>query len=184
MLHAERLTAQAGVGFLHCLRLARRLPLTACLPPRAHSVETVVCWPFTAALSVCHERVAHFTRLGYSRTPAKTASLPRSAVSAGSFGSDVTSWWNRSKSSFASRDRLALQDVGHHRRRRARDGAPGALEGHGPDHVTLELDEQPQPVAAQRVEPFARAVGILHLPEIPRPAVVVEDDLLVELSEV
>ena len=33
-----------------------------------------------AELRVCHARVAHFTRVGYSVTPVNTASLPRSTL--------------------------------------------------------------------------------------------------------
>ena len=34
----------------------------------------------TAAFSVCQARLAHFTRVGNSRTPANTESLPRSGA--------------------------------------------------------------------------------------------------------
>src|SRR5215216_6513855 len=57
-----------------------------------YSVDTRVCPPVTAARRVCHDRVAHFIRLGCSRTPAKTASLPSPVVSGAAPGSDVSSW--------------------------------------------------------------------------------------------
>ena len=42
----------------------------------AHSVVAGARLPCSAARSVCQASVAHFTRTGNSRTPAKTASLP------------------------------------------------------------------------------------------------------------
>src|SRR5215203_1235804 len=57
-----------------------------------HSVVTFVSPPVTAAFRVCHESVAHLIRLGCSRTPANTASLPSPLVSGGASGSEVTSW--------------------------------------------------------------------------------------------
>ena len=40
------------------------------------SVDTGTCSPSNAARIVCQARLAHFTREGNCRTPAKTASLP------------------------------------------------------------------------------------------------------------
>ena len=45
-------------------------------------------------------------------------------------------------------------------------------------HVELEL------IPAQRVVAVSTAIGIRQRPEVPRVAVVVEDDLLVEISEI
>src|SRR5579872_920907 len=42
-----------------------------------YSVETGAALRSRAALSVCQQRLAHFTRAGYSRTPERAASLPR-----------------------------------------------------------------------------------------------------------
>ena len=39
--------------------------------------------PSSAAFSVCHDRLAHFTRTGNSDTPENTASLPRVSDFAG-----------------------------------------------------------------------------------------------------
>ena len=47
---------------------------------RLHSVETNSSRASTAARSVCHARLAHFTRTGNWRTPASTESLPRSST--------------------------------------------------------------------------------------------------------
>ena len=46
-----------------------------------YSVETTSCSAFMAAFIVCHARLAHFTRIGYSRTPESTASLPSASIS-------------------------------------------------------------------------------------------------------
>ena len=49
-------------------------------PDDARDQETSVvadCSPSRAACMVCHESVAHLTRTGNSRTPAKILSLPR-----------------------------------------------------------------------------------------------------------
>src|SRR5262249_15638370 len=46
------------------------------------SVLTPPCRLSRAAMSVCQERVAHFTRIGYSRTPDSTVSLSSSPAAA------------------------------------------------------------------------------------------------------
>ena len=46
------------------------------------SVLTPFCTLFRAAMSVCQESVAHFTRMGYSRTPESTVSLSSSPAAA------------------------------------------------------------------------------------------------------
>ena len=50
---------------------------------------------------MCQASVAHFTRIGYALTPAKTASFPRASGSGRAF-SPVTTWWNAWKRSWAS----------------------------------------------------------------------------------
>ena len=57
---------------------------------------------------MCQQSVAHLTRMGNSRTPEKTDSFPRSAVSIPSVGREVTSAWKRSKRFFTSRTDLPL----------------------------------------------------------------------------
>ena len=53
------------------------------------SVWPKTAWPTpsrgrsSAAFSVCHDRLAHFTRTGNSDTPENTASLPRVSASSG-----------------------------------------------------------------------------------------------------
>lgn len=49
----------------------------------AYSVFTVSCESASAAFNVCHARLAHFTRMGNSRTPANAASLPSPVSSTG-----------------------------------------------------------------------------------------------------
>src|SRR5580704_13456452 len=50
-------------------------------PEQNYSVETASCLPSRAAISVCHAKLAHFTRTGNSDTPANTANLPRASGS-------------------------------------------------------------------------------------------------------
>src|SRR5579862_665899 len=45
--------------------------------------------PERAAFSVCQASVAHFTRIGNSRTPASAASLPSGSTSTGASEGDV-----------------------------------------------------------------------------------------------
>ena len=56
----------------------------------------------------CQARVAHLTRLGKSRTPVSTASLP---MSAGISLLPVTMSWNRPNRASASSRRLPLRAV-------------------------------------------------------------------------
>src|SRR5205814_9161222 len=67
----------------------------------AHSSDTISFFAWIAASSVCHARLAHFTRTGNSHTPERTASLPRDPVSMGSPGRPVTILRNFSNSSCA-----------------------------------------------------------------------------------
>ena len=65
-------------------------------------VETS-CSAFMAAFIVCHARLAHFTRIGYSRTPESTASLPSASISTSEVAGAVSIVWNFSKNASASR---------------------------------------------------------------------------------
>src|SRR5206468_3945798 len=67
----------------------------------AHSSDTISFFAWIAASSVCHARLAHFTRTGNSHTPERTASLPRDPVSMGSPGRPVTILRNFSNNSCA-----------------------------------------------------------------------------------
>ena len=67
--------ARAG-GNLDDFGVATQLDDDAHGHNRIYSVETASCLPSSAACSVCHASVAHFTRTGNSDTPANTASLP------------------------------------------------------------------------------------------------------------
>jgi hypothetical protein len=51
---------------------------------------------------VCHASVAHFTRIGNSRTPPNAASFPSPVAGALPVGSDVRSVWNFLKSDSTS----------------------------------------------------------------------------------
>ncbi len=83
-------------------------------------------------------------------------------------------------------DGLALDCGGHHRRRGLADGTtlPADLEvGH--DALVVDVQVEHDLVAAQRVEAFdAMGGGNLQLAAVAGAAVVVEDDLAVEVFEV
>src|SRR5213594_4309861 len=67
-----------------------------------YSVETLLPSPLSALRSACQLRLAHFTRVGNSRTPDNTASLPRPSVLTASDVSDVSMRWTPSNSRSAS----------------------------------------------------------------------------------
>src|SRR5262249_4200536 len=76
--------------------------------------------------------------------------------------------------------RFSFHRRGHERRRRLGDGAALTLEAHVGDGVVLHLHPERELVAAQRIAPFDGAVGTLHLPEVSRLPVVLENDFLIE----
>ncbi len=80
---------------------------------------------------------------------------------------------------------LALDRFGQQRGRRGGNRAPLAGEGHVLD-ATRAVHKQFEfkAVAAQRVVTLRAAVGLRQMAEVPGPAVVVEDHLLVEVAQV
>src|SRR5437868_2319023 len=80
-------------------------------------------------------------------------------------------------------DGLALDDIGHERRRRLRDGAAGALKRRVLYHVVLDAEIHRQPIAAERVVAFGLPAAVERA-KIPRPPVVIEDHFLVEVLEI
>ncbi len=129
---------------------------------------------------MCQHRLAHLTRAGYARTPDSAASLPSSS---GCAASSVSSWCTRSNRPSASRARLALDRLGHQRGRRGRDRAALALEADVLDLVVRDLQPQRQAVAAQGIEAFDAGIGGVERAEIPRPAIVVEDHVAIQIIE-
>ena len=82
-------------------------------------------------------------------------------------------------------DRAALDGVGHERRGRLRDRAAGALERDVRDAPVVEAQTERQLVAAERIvarAPVRLASG--ERAEVARPAIVVEDDFLVEVGQI
>src|SRR5262249_1686871 len=73
-----------------------------CRLPSPHSVVTGSACPASGARTGCQGRVAHLIRLGNSRTPAKTASLPSVSVGSASAGAPVTIAWKRPNKACAS----------------------------------------------------------------------------------
>src|SRR5882672_3022927 len=102
---ARRVCRRPLVGLLRLFRHGRRI--------LHHSLSSLsvltVCALFRAAMSVCQERVAHFTRIGYSRTPDKTVSLSSSPAAAPWQALlPVISSWKLSNSARASASLLPL----------------------------------------------------------------------------
>ena len=64
------------------------------------------------------------------------------------------------------------------------DGAAGAIEGDFGDAIAVHAQVHAALVAARRVVAVGDAVGRGQLPAVARTAVVVEDDLLIELGEI
>ena len=78
---------------------------------------------------------------------------------------------------------LPLHALRHHRGGGREDGAARALEADVLDDVALHREHDLGPVAAERVAAFGRAVGPGQGAEVPRPAAVVQDRLLVQLAQ-
>src|SRR5690242_18131357 len=78
---------------------------------------------------------------------------------------------------------LSLHGAGHERRRCLRDGASGALKADVADPITFEADPDGHLIATHRVVALRRPAGIGHGPVIPGRPVVLQDDVLVQLTE-
>jgi hypothetical protein len=79
--------------------------------------------------------------------------------------------------------RLPLDGLRHHARRRLRDGAARPDETQIAHHAVVHQHVDGELVAAQRVEPFGDAVRAFQLLKVARLLVVVEDDLLIKLTQ-
>ena len=148
------------------------------------------CW------RVFQERVAHLMRTGNfttprsaSRSPSFTSgSLDRLGRSPSPSSSDC-SWidiialkaWVRASDLVEG---LALHRRRHHRGRRLADRAALAADADVGDHAVVDVEVDDDLVAAERVEALdPRGRRRLELAPVPRGAVVVEDDLSVEVFE-
>ena len=74
--------------------------------------------------------------------------------------------------------------VCHQRRGRHRDRAAAAVEARRADLVVIQLEVQGQLVAAQGVVSFQHPVRLRQRAEVPRIAVVINDQLLVKIVQV
>src|SRR5579859_7664959 len=81
------------------------------------------------------------------------------------------------------RHRLALELLGHHRGRRLADRAALALEPDVLDHAVPHAQRHADLVAAQRVGPLAHRVGRVGPAAVARMAVVVENDVAIQLIQ-
>src|SRR4029077_9265405 len=75
---------------------------------------------------------------------------------------------------------LSLDRGGHEGGRCLGDRAARALEAHVGDHVALELEPNRELVSAKWVASLGVAIGVVHSPEVPRRAVVLEDHVLIQ----
>jgi hypothetical protein len=82
------------------------------------------------------------------------------------------------------RHRLALDALRQQRGRRDRDRAAAAVEGNVADASAVELHEDGELVAAEGIEAVGAPIGIRHLAEVARIAVVVDDDVAIQVLEV
>ena len=122
-----------------------------------------------------------------SATRRRTRAARRAPVSRCSSGlrSPVTSSWNRCEQLLRLGARLPLHRLRHQRRRGLRDRAALRREAHvGDRRRRSSCSPDRELVAAERIASRRRVRRLLHLAEVPRPPVVVEDDRLVELLEV
>src|SRR5690606_34335193 len=78
----------------------------------------------------------------------------------------------------------SLHGLGHERSGSNGYGAAVAVETDVAHALAVELEVQREAIAAQRVVSFQPQVGILEHAEVPRAAVVIDDDLLVEVLDV
>src|SRR5690242_8725549 len=78
---------------------------------------------------------------------------------------------------------LSLDGTGHQRGRGPRDGAPGTFEAHIVDDLAVHPDPHRDFVAAQRVVARGLSVGFRYGAVVPRGAVVLQDDVLVQLIQ-
>src|SRR5215469_1505256 len=79
---------------------------------------------------------------------------------------------------------LALDSLGHERRRGGGNGAALALEADIGDALAVQTHGQRQVVAAQGVMALGAPVGALEWPEIARATVVIEDHVAVEILQI
>ena len=81
-------------------------------------------------------------------------------------------------------ERLALQHLGHQRRRGGRDRAAAPLEADIVDPVAVDREIDRDPVAAQRVVAARQMRRMIERVEIARMAAVIEDDVLVKFAQI
>ncbi len=76
-----------------------------------------------------------------------------------------------------------LETLRHHARRRLRDGAARPDKSHFSHRAILHAQVNFQLIAAKGIKAFGDTVGLFQLMEISRLLIVVEDDLLIQLTQ-
>ena len=144
-----------------------------------------------ASARVFQPSTAHLMRTGNFTTPCSASRSPRSMSSSPGCELDVLDAHHRPEPADhrpCLADRLADDGLGHHRCRRLRDRAALAADLDVADHgvVALAVDEEvqrdlvaTQRVVAARLDRRRR----LEFTTVPRRAVVIENDLAVEVFE-
>ena len=152
---------------------------------RVHSVVTGAAARSSAALSVCQQRLAHFTRAGNSRTPESAASLPSSSRHRRAHRAASARRARRRTGAATSARDLPLTASVSSDADATEIAQPLPSNADVGDAIAVELHVDRQLVAAQRIEarPRARSAGS-SLPKLRGLPVVVEDDVAIEVFEV
>ena len=74
---------------------------------------------------------------------------------------------------------LAFHCLRHHRRRRFRNGATGALEGDIANLAVSDFEINREMIAAERIETFGLAISGFERAVIPRTLAVLQNDVLI-----
>src|SRR5207302_8552863 len=79
---------------------------------------------------------------------------------------------------------LSLDERRHERCRRLGDRATRPDEAHVGDPLVLELEPERQAVATHWIVALGASICRLHLPEVSRRPVVIEDETLIQIGEI
>ena len=181
-LHRVRIRRGFDFGdFRHLTIRAFRRRRSVRASDRLRASVDVLAIELNAACSVCHGRIAHFTRVGRSRTPANTVSRPRWCGSSpdracrspcreipGSASPRPPRVLPLTSTVIIDADALQI----------AHDSPSNAMPSmRSPSSFERDADV----IAAQRIQPFRMVARVCERAPVARLAVVVEDDFLIQL---